>query len=72
MNTSEQKTDTYKGPFWRSNGAICIVIKSLAEAEQVLNKMLREQRIVDSKLVAFYTKYPFDERQLVGRRRPKR
>jgi hypothetical protein len=58
MDTSEQKTDTYKGPFWRSNGAIFIVIKSLAEAEQVLNKILREQRIVDSKLTVFYAKYP--------------
>jgi hypothetical protein len=58
MDISEQKTDTYKGPFWRSNGTIFIVIKSLAEAEQVLNKMLREQRIVDSKLAVFYAKYP--------------
>ena len=32
---AEQTVDTYKGPFWRSNGAIFIVIKSLAEAEQV-------------------------------------
>ena len=55
---AEQTIDTYKGPFWRSNGAIFIVIKSLAEAEQVLNKMLREQRVVDSKLVVFYAKYP--------------
>jgi hypothetical protein len=55
---SEQKLDTYKGPFWRSNGAIFIVLKSLAEAEQVLNKMLREQRIVNSKLDVFYAKYP--------------
>ncbi len=54
----EQKKDTYKGPFWRSNGAIFIVLKSLAEAEWVLNKMLREQRIVDSKLAGFYAKYP--------------
>ena len=55
---TQQKEDTYKGPFWRSNGAIFIVLKSLAEVEQVLNKMLREQRIVDSKLGAFYAKYP--------------
>ena len=55
---TQQKEDTYKGPFWRSNGAIFIVLKSLAEVEQVLNKMLREQRIVDSKLDAFYAKYP--------------
>ena len=55
---AEQAVDTYKGPFWRSNGAIFIVIKSLAQAEQVLNKMLREQRIVDTKLDAFYGKYP--------------
>ena len=54
----EQKEDAYKGPFWRSNGAIFIVLKSLAEAERVLNKMLREQRIVDSKLAGFYAKYP--------------
>jgi hypothetical protein len=55
---SEQKLDDYKGLFWRSNGAIFIVIKSLAEAEQVLNKMLREQRIVDRKLAVFYARYP--------------
>ncbi len=54
----EQKENTYQGPFWRSNGAIFIVLKSLAETEQVLNKMFREQRIVDSKLNMFYAKYP--------------
>ena len=54
----EQKEEAYKGPFWRSNGAIFIVLKSLVEAERVLNKMLREQRIVDSKLASFYAKYP--------------
>ena len=32
---AEQAVDTYKGPFWRSNGAIFIVIKSLAQAEQL-------------------------------------
>jgi len=55
---TEQTEDAYKGPFWRSNGAIFIVLKSLAEAERILNKMLREQRIVVSKLAGFYAKYP--------------
>jgi hypothetical protein len=35
-----------------------VVLKSLAEVEQLLNKMLREQRIVDSKLDVFYAKFP--------------
>lgn len=58
MDNTEQNADTYKGPFWRSNGAIFIVIKSLAEVEQVLNKILREQRIVNNKLADFFAKYP--------------
>lgn len=54
----EQKDDTYQGPYWRSNGAIFIVLKSLAEVERVLASMLREQRIVDGKLEVFFAKYP--------------
>jgi hypothetical protein len=60
MKMIEQEKDTYKGPFWRSNGAIFIVLKSLADVERILNKMLREQRIVDSKLDVFYAKYPLE------------
>jgi hypothetical protein len=56
----EQTVGTYQGPFWRSNGAIFIVLKAVTEAEQVLNKMLREQHIVDGKLTIFYRKYPSD------------
>ena len=56
----EQASGAYQGPFWRSNGAIFIVLKAVTEADLVLNKMLREGRIVDGKLIIYYSKYPSD------------
>ncbi len=44
--------------YWRSNGAIFIVIKSLKEVERILASMLREQRIVNKKLGEYFVKYP--------------
>lgn len=56
-----QVKNEYTGPYWRSNGAIFIVLKSLNEAERILNAMLRESRIVDKKLEPFFEKYPDEE-----------
>ena len=54
----EQASDAYQGPFWRSNEASFIVLKAVTEAELVLNKVLREGRIVNGKLIIYYSKYP--------------
>jgi hypothetical protein len=57
ITQSDKEVD---GPYWRTNGAIMIVQKSLSEVVRVLASMLREQRIVDKKLGPYFDKYPDD------------
>lgn len=46
--------DDFEGPFWRDNGAVDIISKSLSEIKGILTQMIDEGRIVK----AFYAEYP--------------
>jgi hypothetical protein len=42
----EQQKDVFTGPYWRDNGAIFIIIKSLDEMVKTLNLMIKEGHIL--------------------------
>lgn len=47
--------------FWRSNGAVFVILKSLVEIIETIGKLIEEHEIAEPKLAAHYDKYQDDE-----------
>jgi hypothetical protein len=53
--------EEYKGPFWRSNNSIFIIIKSLKEIHRLVGLLQDENKVVQSKVKKHFGKYTDNE-----------
>ena len=56
----EQNKSSYDGPFWRSNGAIFIVLNALEDTKLTLGSIMEETGEIQDALEEHYSKYNDD------------
>lgn len=54
----EDEEEAYQGPYWRSNGAIFLVLHALRAVEDTLGRMLEQEVVVATELKPFFRRYP--------------